>query len=503
MTRRSLVVVLVVLCLASVIALRAQTTKDQPHGDIAMDCGECHTSERWNVVEKTKFQHDSTGFPLEAAHAKTSCRSCHDTLVFNRVGTACADCHKDAHRGELGFRCEGCHTPKTWANQNEMFRAHNRSRFPLFATHATLDCQACHRNQQPFEYANTPAQCGSCHLSTYDRTTNPNHAQAGFSRRCEDCHSVTAPDWHGSPFSHPASFPLQGGHAGITCARCHSSGVFTGLSRECYSCHQKDYVRTTNPNHQSGGFPTQCQSCHNINAWKPANFDHGITRFPLTGAHLRTDCAKCHVGGQYAGTATSCVACHRADYNRTTNPNHQTGGFPTSCETCHNTGAWRPANFDHNRGRFPLTGAHQRVDCARCHVGGRYAGTPTACVSCHQADYNRTNNPNHQAAGFPTQCQECHTTTAWKPASFDHDGRYFPIYSGKHRGKWGSCSECHVNPSNYKAFECIRCHEHSNKAEVDGDHRGVSGYQYTSAACYRCHSRGSADAAGRVRRLLR
>ena len=114
------------------------------------------------------------------------------------------------------------------------------------------------------------------------------------------------------------------------------------------------------------------------------------------------------------------------------------------------------------------------------------------CYSCHSANYNGTSNPNHKTAGFPTQCLSCHTTSAWRPASFDHDGPYFPIYSGTHRGKWSSCADCHVNPANYAVFECILCHEHSNRTEVDGHHRGVTGYAYQSAACYRCHSRGSA-----------
>jgi hypothetical protein len=133
-------------------------------------------------------------------------------------------------------------------------------------------------------------------------------------------------------------------------------------------------------------------------------------------------------------------------------------------------------------------------------VGGRYAGTPSDCNSCHQADYARTTNPNHQASSFPTQCQTCHSTSAWRPATFDHDGRYFPIYSGAHRGKWSSCSECHVSAGNYRTFECILCHQHSNKAKVDSDHKEEKGYVYASSACYQCHRNGRADFAGISRR---
>jgi len=479
------------LLFVPVLLLRAQNRQDSPHGELGLDCGDCHTSERWAPVkEPSRFQHDTTGFALEAAHAGASCRSCHRSLVFSHVGTACADCHQDAHRGELGVGCDSCHRPATWTNQREMFQVHSRTRFPLLAIHARLDCAACHRSQRPFQYATTPAECGNCHFETYLQTSNPPHVLTRFSRRCEDCHPVTSTSWQGARFSHTATFPLVGGHAGLTCAHCHASGRYQGLPTACVSCHQQDFSRTTNPNHVTARFPTTCEDCHTINGWRPATFDHALTRFPLTGAHAGVDCAQCHPGGRYTGTPTDCYACHQADYDRTTNPNHRASGFPTQCEDCHGTEAWRPANFDHNTTRFPLTGAHRRVNCARCHPGGRYTGTPTDCYACHQADYDRTTNPNHRASGFPTQCQTCHGTRTWRPADFDHDSRSFPIFSGTHRGEWSTCADCHVNPNNFRAFECILCHQHSDRAQVDNDHQGVSGYVYQSAACYGCHPTG-------------
>ena len=42
-----------------------------------------------------------------------------------------------------------------------------------------------------------------------------------------------------------------------------------------------------------------------------------------------------------------------------------------------------------------------------------------------------------------------------------HDA-YFPIYSGKHKGEWNDCVDCHIQSSNYKIFSCINCHEHNN-----------------------------------------
>jgi hypothetical protein len=473
------------------IVLRAQGRNDSPHGDLTLDCGDCHGSDGWVPVDvPSKFDHASTGFVLDGTHAHASCRSCHGSLVFSQVGTACGDCHLDPHRGELGVACETCHRPTTWMNQREMFQVHSRTRFPLMSIHARLDCTSCHRDQRPFQFASTPAECGTCHLETYLETTNPQHLPAGFSRQCEECHGVTSVSWEGARFSHTARFPLVGGHAGVPCASCHGSGHYQGLPSTCVSCHQDDYSRTTNPNHASSSFPLSCDDCHTIDDWRPATFDHDLSRFPLTGAHVQADCAACHVGGRFTGTPTDCDACHQSDYDRTTNPNHRASAFPTECEGCHETDAWRPARFDHGRTRFPLTGAHRGAPCTGCHAGGRYSGTPTDCFACHQDDYNGTVNPNHRSAGLPAQCQACHSTRAWRPADFDHDARSFPIFSGTHRGKWSSCSDCHVSPGNFQVFECIRCHEHSNQAMVDTIHWGISGYVYQSAACYRCHPTG-------------
>jgi len=496
MKLRSLLLVALVAPLVPLVALRAaqDTTDDNPHGDDSLDCGQCHTAEQWTpVVKPPGFHHETTGFALEGAHGQARCRDCHRTLVFSRVGTACADCHRDAHKGELGFACEACHASASWANQSRTRERHGRTRFPLTGVHANVDCESCHRGQRPNQYATTPTECGECHAQSYQSARNPNHVVGNFSRRCESCHLPTG--WRpATGIDHSRTrFPLTGAHQVVTCARCHAAGRYAGTPTDCVSCHKADYDATSNPNHRAGRFPTQCQGCHSTSGWRPAsNVDHSKTRFPLTGAHQAVECSRCHVGGRYAGTTTDCYSCHRTSYDATSSPNHRAAGFPTQCQSCHTTSAWRPASFDHNKTRFPLTGAHRPLDCGRCHPGGRYSGTPSDCYACHQSDYNATNNPNHRAAGFPTQCQSCHTTGAWRPASFDHDARYFPIYSGAHRGKWSSCNTCHVSPGNYRVFECTGCHEH-DRSRMDGKHDEVGGYSYNSAACYRCHPRGTGD----------
>ncbi|HKJ01704.1 MAG TPA: hypothetical protein VJ997_04595, partial [Longimicrobiales bacterium] len=67
--------------------------------------------------------------------------------------------------------------------------------------------------------------------------------------------------------------------------------------------------------------------------------------------------------------------------------------------------------------------------------------------------------------------------------------QYFPIYSGKHRGEWNSCGDCHTTPTDLSVFSCLTCHEHNQK-DMDDKHKGRSGYVYESGACLSCHPRG-------------
>jgi hypothetical protein len=94
------------------------------------------------------------------------------------------------------------------------------------------------------------------------------------------------------------------------------------------------------------------------------------------------------------------------------------GVRPTACAVCHSQQSWKPSVFDHP---WPLTGAHAKARCAGCHVGqpAVYAGTSKLCVGCHRDDYDRSEYPGHTR--FATTCADCHSTTAWKPASKPHD----------------------------------------------------------------------------------
>ena len=461
---------------------------DSPHGkNLKFGCDECHSTTGWTLSPDRTFEHSKTDFTLTGQHIDANCKYCHPTLIFEEAGTECNDCHADMHEESVGLNCERCHSTHSWLVTN-IFEIHLMSRFPLVGPHSTADCQDCHRSGSLLSFEPVGILCSDCHLQDYVATEFPDHEAAGYSTSCEECHSLYSYEWSVNDVNHNF-FPLTGGHDISDCFECHKSQDYSATSPECISCHESDYLATTNPNHTSAGFSTNCLECHTFNPdWTPATFDHNLF-FQLTGVHTIEDCERCHVPGNYSAASSECYSCHAADYNSTTNPAHMAAGFSTDCAACHSTQTgWVPATFNHDQ-FFPLTGVHNINDCSQCHTSGNYSDASSACYSCHEADYNATADPNHALSGFSTECQSCHTTASgWVPSTFDHDS-YFPIYSGKHRDEWNSCTDCHTNASNYSIFSCTDCHEH-NKTETDNDHSEVGGYVYESSACLNCHPGG-------------
>jgi len=464
-----------------------------PHGNnLKLDCSFCHQSETWKIDKnKMAFDHLETGFELLGQHDIIDCRTCHSTLIFEKAKQECASCHKDVHQNSVGLDCQNCHSPQTWIVK-DINSIHQQSRFPLLGAHQTADCAQCHSQFAALNFQPLGVRCFDCHSFNFYSTTSPNHVLANFSTDCEECHSMTNLSWGADNFAHDF-FPLTGGHNISDCFQCHKQGSdFTGLNSDCISCHQVDFDTALDPNHVAGNFSTDCLLCHNTNAWIPAEFDHSKSQFPLTGAHIVVNCQSCHSAG-FVGTPIDCYSCHRQDYEGVTDPNHITNNFSTNCTNCHSTNNWGDVNFNHDQTSFPLTGKHTTANCNQCHATG-YANTATDCYSCHKSDYDNSTNPNHAGAQFPTNCDECHSTNGWTPAQFDHDGRFFPIYSGKHAGEWHVCSDCHTNPSNITVFSCTDCHEH-NKTDMDNEHQGISGYVYASSECFACHPNGDSEGA--------
>ena len=388
--------------------------------------------------------------------------------------------------GGFSADCRICHDAAGWtpATIGPDFD-HARFGFPLNDAHENVPCLLCHFTLE-FDTV-TGTSCADCHEDVH---------LGELGSDCHRCHSSrNFVDRGDEVRSHRTTrFPLTGVHRTLDCAACHEAGGvslrFVNTPTECLACHRSDYESTTSPAHVSASFPTDCEQCHSNRSWGGSSFDHALTGFPLTGAHVSTDCQQCHTGFEFAGAQTQCFGCHRGDYESARQPAHGAAGFSTECASCHSTRAWQPATFDHSLTSFPLDGAHLGPDCRACHDDGVFSGRDAACVACHLADYQATTNPGHLQSGFGTDCAACHGTSRWDGALFDHDGLFFPIYSGKHKEKWNNCSDCHTSPNNLSVFSCLGCHPHSNRSKTDDDHHEENGYQYESGACLSCHPRG-------------
>ena len=466
------------------------TTPNHAAAGFPTTCENCHRPSDPSFSGAT-FNHNQV-FNLVGRHAQTACATCHVNNVFKGTARDCIGCHRPQYdrtttpnHVAAGFptTCENCHRPSDPSFSGATFN-HNQV-FSLVGRHAQTACATCHVNNV---FKGTARDCIGCHRPQYDRTTTPNHRTAGFSTSCESCHSPSAASFSGASFNHSSFFQLVGRHAGTSCTSCHGSGIYKGTPTTCVGCHQASYDRTTTPNHRAAGFSTSCESCHSPSAssFSGASFSHS-SYFQLVGRHASTACTSCHGSGVYKGTARDCIGCHRAQYDRTTTPNHRTAGFSTSCESCHSASAssFTGASFNHSS-YFQLAGRHASTSCTSCHGSGVYKGTPTTCVGCHQASYDRTTNPNHRAAGFPTSCESCHrnSDSSWSQGTFSHR---FGITSGPHRV---SCTSCHTTSGTFKVFNCLTCHD---KWKMDDKHKSRAGYRYDSPTCYGCHPSGRGD----------
>ena len=304
------------------------------------------------------------------------------------------------------------------------------------------------------QHASFPGDCTLCHVAG---SWNEIHADFEFDHLAETGHA------------------LDGAHASAECLRCHNDRgpVQTFAQRGCSGCHEDVHRGQLGPT---------CESCHGEDSWRVFDFiaEHNTTRLPLIGAHAAAACWSCHPGaqvGEFTRLDPDCSSCHQDALAQTTNPDHLASGWTTGCDRCHMATQWAGAGFNH--ATFALTGAHAVAACSECHVGNQFAGTPTDCSSCHQAEYLATTTPNHTASGFGMNCEQCHSTLGWMPAAFNHS---WPL-TGTHAVI--DCSECHGGGV-YQGTptDCFSCHQAEYQATANPNHL-MSGFPVN---CEQCHS---------------
>ncbi len=167
----------------------------------ASQCSMCHDTLLW---ADGKFNHSTTGWPLQGAHVTTPCSSCH-----------------------MG------------AN-------------PFGLTSATTDCYGCHQAA----WLSTQTLSGAV----------PNHVAALYPTTCLTCHTTwVTTGWLGATFNH-TWFRIP--HNGSVCSDCHlvSTDYAKFSCIDCHTRANAHNKGSTDQNHQGvGGYvygATTCYDCH-------------------------------------------------------------------------------------------------------------------------------------------------------------------------------------------------------------------------------------------------
>jgi hypothetical protein len=354
------------------------------HAALGGNCGACHSS------------------PWDARGMAGACLACHSDVqaeLTNRNtlhgampnNMACLSCHGE-HKGESVSLTKAALTSFPHDQVGFSLGTHK-----LTASKVAFVCEDCHTGlkQSPRPagvYKLVSADCIGCHVD-YQATFMATHRE-DFGDDCMSCHDGV--DRY-SRFSHATlSFQLEGKHANVSCGLCHTNARipahFKIPDSTCLACHRKDDTH-------KGEFGTDCAACHTASGWKLVTFDHAKTNFPLTGAHVKTTCAKCHTDHVYKGTPTACVSCH-AD------PQVHKGQFGTDCAACHVTSSWKNVIFKHS---FPINhGSRRPSSCATCHTDPPPNQYKTyTCYGCHAHSQGQI-VAEHRGIPNLNDCMRCH-----------------------------------------------------------------------------------------------
>lgn len=277
--------------------------------------------------------------------------------------------------------------------------------------------------------------------------------------------------------------------------KLHFHGSKTVLSRTCGECHYDhldltfDMINDKNPKAVING-QTVPASPWGVAMQKAdgskKNWDHDLTGYKLIGGH-KIDCDKCHKPDDkrpnsqtrtFLGLSQQCLACHENYHN------FPKGDKFEDCLLCHTFITWKKFNlkgFDHDKTQFPLRGAHDRVQCDKCHAKKQpFAPLPhDTCETCHLKD-----SP-HGKTFTTRKCEYCHTENSWKQIKVTtREHNKFAKYDANGAHARLACATCHkglkTTPSQRGAAEgvCTACHNN-----IHGDD-----WMKGTKVCTKCHT---------------
>lgn len=171
------------------------------------------------------------------------------------------------------------------------------------------------------------------------------------------------------------------------------------------------------------------------------DFNHAMTGFALSGSHAATACETCHVGGVFKGTPRNCDECHATGRRIVATPKSPNHIVTTAqCDTCHfNTVTFLGARFNHGTAK------------------------PGECNTCHNGRIARGKHATHISTALANdRCDACHRSSAWVPASWNHNG---------------------------VTGDCVACHKPGGPGrDKSAGHLPMSMGSVTFSSCRACHT---------------
>ena len=360
-------------------------------------CLNCHNPNAFKPA--SGFNHSETKFPLIGKHTNVDCSKCHKIEItdgkkfqeFRLIRYSCSNCHKDPHKNQFGQNCIQCHTEESFQIEKGVKGFdHNKTDYRLEEKHLTVNCKACHKTKftDPLKHG----LCTDCHTDYHKSQFVKN----GVSPDCSKCHSVKGFGYFTYTIEQHnlSNFKLKGAHLATPCFECHkkqSNWNFKGIGIDCKECHHDIHQTFIEAKY----YPeSNCMVCHNERGWSDVLFNHSITGFNITGAHIKQSCRACHISEnpdgtlnqKFSGISKNCSDCHKDRHFG----QFEKGGI-TNCSECHDTENWKASRFDHNKTNFRLDGKHINVPCIKCHKPQQegsnfyvmYKLKEFKCESCH------------------------------------------------------------------------------------------------------------------------
>lgn len=481
--------------------------KSSFHGTQKEDCIKCHTDHKggdFNSVAfvSEKFDHSKTGFSLAPKHEKIKCIECHkeqrgsksvnpkDTKFISAV--TCKSCHKkdDIHffKKEWAKKdCNSCHGVEGWKKDTRFDHKHDAN-YALNGKHSETKCKDCHNSNKDRPYLSvykwkhfTQSNCLVCHTDPHRYSSASLKVINKNPTQCSICHDESG--WkkiHNFSHNLDTRYPIDGAHKSLKCAQCHLEVNKLPIDKKmpgiyhwpklneltCENCHTNPHKKTFNQKFLN----QKCTTCHTTEGWKVVeaknDFNHSDTSFKLSGKHLTTTCTQCHVKDKkqvFKWTSTDkefCIECHENVHKNQFSLKQSN----RSCSDCHGTDNFKKRKvFDHENTGFTLNGAHNKLECGKCHTPTNQLfpfrlQTPMSkfhfpnlsqdkCTTCHVDTHK---------GKMGQSCSSCHEETNWKVQKNFH--KNFTL-SGTHLTL--QCTECHVQNRKLTGLsqQCGYCHK--------------------------------------------